>query len=166
MYQKRLKGYASIGYKIKGSSTPSSAPDLIYDGKSYLPAYEQDLQNVEKEILVVSPYLQSTRIKQFIKQISPAVLRQVSVVVMTLPIEEHKQKDLSCAENNLRILREYGIAVTEKSGVGGHFCVIDQKTVWYGSVNFLGFSSEEDSVMRLTDEEIAGRLLDTVIGKN
>ena len=166
MYQKRLKGYASIGYKIKGSSTPSSAPDLIYDGKSYLPAYEQDLQNVEKEILIVSPYLQSGRIKQFIKQISSAVLRQVSVVVMTRPFEEYKEKDRSSAENNLHTLQEYGITVTEKNGVSGHFCVIDQRTVWYGSVNFLGFSSEEDSVMRLADEEIAGRLLDTVIGKN
>lgn len=166
MYQKRLKGYASIGYKIKGSSTPSSAPDLIYDGKSYLPAYEQDLQNVKKEILIVSPYLQSGRIKQFIKLISPAVLRQVSIVVMTRPTGEYKEKDRISAENNLRTLREYGITVTEKSGISARFCVIDQKTVWYGSVNFLGFSSEEDSVMRLADEEIAGRLLDTVIGKN
>lgn len=165
MYQKRLKGYASIGYKIKGSSTPSSAPDLIYDGKSYLPVYEQDLQNAEKEILIVSPYLQNGRIKQFIKQITSAVLRQVSIVVITRPTCEYKEKDRKSVENNLYTLREYGIAVTEKTSVGGHFCVIDQKTVWYGSVNFLGFSSEEDSVMRLADEEIAGRLLDTVTGK-
>ena len=53
---------------------------------------------------------------------------------------------------------------SEKFGVSGRFCVIDQKTVWYGSVNFLGFSSEEDSVMRLADEEIAGRLIDNATG--
>ena len=85
---------------------------------------------------------------------------------MTRPTREYKEKDRISAENNLRTLREYGITVTEKSGISARFCVIDQKTVWYGSVNFLGFSSEEDSVMRLADEEIAGRLLDTVIGKN
>lgn len=139
---------------------------MIYDGKSYLPVYEQDLQNAEKEILIVSPYLQSGRIKQFIKQITSAILQQVSVVVVTRPIEEHKEKDRSYAENNLRALREYGIAVTEKSGVSGRFCVIDQRTVWYGSVNFLGFSSKEDSVMRLADKEIAGRLIDNATGKN
>ena len=84
---------------------------------------------------------------------------------MTRPFEEYKEKDRSSAENNLHTLQEYGITVTEKNGVSGRFCIIDQRTVWYGSVNFLGFSSEEDSVMRLADEEIAGRLLDTVTGK-
>lgn len=121
---------------------------------------------MKKEILIVSPYLQSGRIKQFIKQITSAVLRQVLIVVMTRPTREYKEKDRSYAENNLRALREYGIAVTEKSGVSGRFCVIDQRTVWYGSVNFLGFSSEEDSVMRLADEEIAGRLIDNATRKN
>ena len=166
MYQKRLKGYASIGYKIKGSSSPSSAPDLIYNGNSYLSVYEENLQNADKEILIVTPYLQSGRIKQFIKQISPAVLRQISVVVVTRPIEEYTEKDRRSVGISLQILREYGITVTEKSGISARFSIIDQKTIWYGSVNYLGFSSEEDSVMRLENEEIAGRLTDIVTDEN
>ncbi|HBL40481.1 MAG TPA: helicase, partial [Ruminococcaceae bacterium] len=33
MYQKRLRGYASIGYKVKIENTPNENPGIIYDGK-------------------------------------------------------------------------------------------------------------------------------------
>lgn len=55
MYQKRLRGYASIGYKIKSIETLQAAPDLIYDGKSFYPMYQEDIRNAAHEILIVGP---------------------------------------------------------------------------------------------------------------
>lgn len=35
MYQKRLKSYMSIGYKIKVDTALQAAPYLIYDGRNF-----------------------------------------------------------------------------------------------------------------------------------
>ena len=53
---------------------------------------------------------------------------------------------------------------TYRSGFHQKFTVLDQRTVWYGSVNFLSFGAAEESIMRLESPEIAGQLTDTVSG--
>ena len=35
MYQKRLKGYASMGYKVKGDSLPSESVNIIFDQENF-----------------------------------------------------------------------------------------------------------------------------------
>jgi len=35
--------------------------------------------------------------------------------------------------------------------------------VYYGSVNFLGFGTAEERIMRFTSHDIAGQLTDTVL---
>lgn len=42
------------------------------------------------------------------------------------------------------------------------FVIIDQRIVWYGSINFLSFGSAEESIMRLDSINIANELIDTV----
>lgn len=52
MYHKRLNGYSSIGYKIKGNSTANEPFDIIFDNKNFLPVYRNDILNTTKEILL------------------------------------------------------------------------------------------------------------------
>jgi hypothetical protein len=44
------------------------------------------------------------------------------------------------------------------NGFGG-FAIIDQKTVWYGSINLLSYGSAEESMMRIESNKIAYELL-------
>ena len=53
--------------------------------------------------------------------------------------------------------------VIYKSDFHQKFTVIDNKIVWYGSVNFLSFGTNEESIMRFVSFDIAGELTDTVI---
>lgn len=41
-----------------------------------------------------------------------------------------------------------------------HFAVIDREIVWYGSVNLLSNTKEEDGLMRVKSKEIAQELLE------
>ena len=41
-------------------------------------------------------------------------------------------------------------------------CVIDKSTVWYGSVNILGYATEEDNIIKITDMKLANELLDVI----
>ena len=53
--------------------------------------------------------------------------------------------------------------VSYKSDFHQKFTVIDQSVVWYGSVNFLSFGTQEESIMRFENTDIAGQLMDTVL---
>jgi len=42
------------------------------------------------------------------------------------------------------------------------FAVLDQKIVWYGSINLLSYGSAEESMMRLENPNIAFELLKSI----
>ena len=54
MYQKRVKGYAAVGYKAKIKTNEPITPNLIYDGKSFYPVFADDVMHATKEILIVT----------------------------------------------------------------------------------------------------------------
>jgi len=163
MYQKRLKGYAAIGYQIRADVRLPKSDDLIYDGRSFYPIYCQDLASARKEILIVSPFMRKSRLEKLARALTEPVLNGVTVKVLTRPPEDFPEKDRSGIKSNAQYLEGYGIHVAFRPGFHQKFTVIDQALVWYGSVNFLSFGSAEESIMRLESREIAGELIDSVM---
>ena len=49
-----------------------------------------------------------------------------------------------------------------KSDFHQKFTFVDNQIVWYGSVNFLSFGTNEESIMRFVSFDVAGDLTDTV----
>jgi superfamily II DNA or RNA helicase len=64
MYQKRLKGYAGMGYKAKVENLPSALPDIIFDNNNFLPVFSADITNAQNEILIVSPFVKKGELFQ------------------------------------------------------------------------------------------------------
>jgi len=42
------------------------------------------------------------------------------------------------------------------------FAIIDQKIVWYGSINLLSYGSSEESMMRIENTKIAYELMESL----
>ncbi len=63
MYQKKLKGYASIGYKIRSDNKENSAPEIIYNNENYFDIFCKDIISAHDEILIVSPVLRKTAVR-------------------------------------------------------------------------------------------------------
>ena len=163
MYQKRLKGYSSIGYRIKIDNEHGVTPDLIYDGKSFYTVYCQDIKSAHKEVLIVCPFMRKNRITQLSKTLIQAVQNGVSVTVITRPPEDFKEAEQEGVKENVSVLQSCGVNVIYKSGFHQKFTVVDNQIVWYGSVNFLSFGTNEESIMRFISFDVAGELKDTVM---
>lgn len=163
MYQKRLKGYSAIGYKLKIENDADILSDIIYDGKSFIPVYTNDLKAALHEILIVSPFMRKNRIKKLAPLLNEAIKNGVSVTVVTRPAEDFSVESKTAAEECAEILRKTGVEIKTKSNFHQKFTVVDAKTVWYGSVNFLSFGTAEESIMRFENGDIAGELTDTVM---
>lgn len=59
-------------------------------------------------------------------------------------------------------MQDTGVNMIFRSNIHQKFAVLDQKMVWYGSVNLLSFGSAEESIMRLESPVIASELVKTV----
>lgn len=160
MYHKRIKSYASIGYKTKALEQSTEKSNIIYDGKSFLSVYNIDIIAAKKEIIIVSPFMRKNRLSQMIKVLSKAVINGVVVTVITRSPDDFKEADRYTTIQNTEYLMQANIKVTHKSGFHQKFTVIDGSIIWYGSVNFLSFGSNDESIMRLESLDIAGELLD------
>jgi len=162
MYNKRLSGYASIGYKVKGENIPAESTDIIFDKTNFLPVFSNDIVNASREILIVSPFMTKRRTSQMLQNLRIALYKRVKVVVVTRPGEEFKAKELTSWQMALDQFGGSGLVVVFKSKIHQKFAVIDQKIVWYGSINLLSFGSAEESIMRIESSNIASELIRSI----
>ena len=85
------------------------------------------------------------------------------MTVVTRPVEDYTGENVKLTEDNLRLLESVGTKIIQKSSFHQKFTILDNKTVWYGSVNFLSFGTNEESIMRFESFDLAGVLTDTVL---
>jgi phosphatidylserine/phosphatidylglycerophosphate/cardiolipin synthase-like enzyme len=162
MYHKRLAGYAAIGYKARVESVPGESADIIFDNTTFLPVYKNDLLNAAREILIVSPFVTKRRVSQMLPFLGAAQDRKMKVIVVTRPAADFREKDRPALEEALALLIAAGVQVVFKSNIHQKFAIIDQKIVWYGSINLLSFGRAEESIMRLENPSIADELLGSI----
>ena len=159
MYHKRLNGYASIGYKAKAGAVEADSIDVIFDKSNFLPVYSNDILAAEREILIVSPFVTKRRTMQMLQQLEIALRNKVKVTVVTRPTGDFGEKGPPALQGTFDMLQHAGVNVVFRSNIHQKFALIDQKVVWYGSINLLSFGSAEESIMRLESPNIAGELL-------
>ena len=162
MYNKRLSGYASIGYKAKGESIASDPIDFIFDKSNFLPVYTNDMTNAAREILIVSPFVTGKRTAGMISYLKCAVDKKVRVQVVTRPIEDLGSKNSTAVQDALNLLRDTGIHLIFRPNIHQKFAIMDLRIVWYGSINLLSFGGAEESVMRLESPTIANELVRSI----
>ncbi|MGW8159982.1 MAG: TOTE conflict system archaeo-eukaryotic primase domain-containing protein [Desulfoprunum sp.] len=159
MYHKRLNGYASIGYMAKAGAVETDSIDVIFDKSNFLPVYGNDILAAEREILIVSPFVTKRRTVQMLQQLEIALQNKVKVTVVTRPTGNFGEKEPTALQGTLDMLQHAGVNVVFRSNIHQKFALIDQKVVWYGSINLLSFGSAEESIMRLESPNIASELL-------
>lgn len=159
MYHKRVSGYSGMGYKALSESSTDEKIGIIFDNHSFLPVFEKDIQSAKHEIVICSPFLRKARTTQMMKILSLARINDVRVTVMTRPAESYKLTDQPGMISLMQSLFDSGIAVIQKPNIHQKFALMDQNTVWYGSINLLSYGTADESIMRFENMEIAGELL-------
>ena len=162
MYQKRLTGYASMGYKAKSDDIMSASLDIIFDKDSFLPVFSNDLAGSKKEILIVSPFVRKRRSMQMLQYLRIALDKGIRAIVVTRPVEAFKAKDRIALQQVLEVLKNNDISIVFKSNIHQKFAIMDQKTVWYGSINLLSYGSAQESIMRIESSNIANELIKSI----
>jgi hypothetical protein len=159
MYWKRLAGYGAIGYRAKAESVADEPAHIIFDSTNFLPVYHNDMMNAARDTVIVSPFVTRRRALQMLPHLEAALAKGVSLVVVTRPTNAYSDKDRPALEEILTTLQDAGVRLMFRANIHQKYAVIDQKIVWYGSINLLSYGSAQESIMRLENPNIAQELM-------
>ena len=162
MYRKRLKGYAAIGYSVLSkdnltlfdnidSLQSSSYEGQIFNGSTFRQSFTKALKSSKQSVVVSSPKLYHTERNAFVKILKELQTNGIEVAIIT-----------SASNEQTEYLKKQGLFVRVVPNLSLCSCVIDKSIVWYGSINLLGYPTEEDSIIKCPDFKLATELLDII----
>ena len=160
--EKRLKGYASIGYKVKASPLSAAPTHNIFNKENFFPVYFQDMTTALKHILIVSPFITQKRIGQMSGHFKELLNKNVTVTIITRPAEDYQVDKRNRLKALFSMLEAGGVRLVLKPKIHQKFAVVDHHITWYGSINLLSFGYSEESIMRLESSSIACELEERV----
>ncbi|KAA3655881.1 MAG: helicase, partial [Calditrichaeota bacterium] len=117
MYQKRLRGYAAIGYSVKGDAKAIESISSIFDNNSFFPVFERDVQNTQREIVIVSPFLRKNRLVFMMGLLKATKERGVEITIATRPESDFQAHNRIAQKEKLAYLQSTGVKLTPKSRV-------------------------------------------------
>jgi superfamily II DNA or RNA helicase len=154
MYRRRLKGYASVGYKpILGVSNNlfDVFRNVIFTGNDYQKSLFSDLNVTNKSVVISSSKLWLPKHSLVLDLLSELIAKGVEVIVF-----------LRHSSDCVNRLLDIGVKVNIKEDLSIHAVVIDKSVIWYGSVNYLGYNTEDENAIRVKDESVAEELINII----
>ena len=156
MYRNRLKGYKQLGYTIKPDSNSAqneAVPSKLYSADDCKIDFIQDCIDAKKSAVICSPYLSKTEVQKFLSFV-PNILSNGCKIFITTRLHEDEDRRKK-QQPYIDMLEAAGAVVFAKENISQLLAVFDERILWYGSINFLGYSEAEDCSIRICNAEIA-----------
>lgn len=154
MYQKRLKTYAKLGYEIY-SAEDSEQPDynILIEPANAIEALIKDITGATKSAFIAASHASAACLTKLTTTLAGAAARGITleVYVASPPRDDAKA-----------IFAEMNVDYSVKAK--GRLCaaVIDEETVWYGTIPLLAFPKKEDRSIRFKSNEVAAEFLSEI----
>lgn len=154
MYQKRLKTYAKLGYEIFAADDNRRADqNILVRSTRAVEALADDIASATKSIFIAAPYASAACLAKLAAAVTSAIARGIALEV-SIASTPHDDVKAIFTEMNV----DYSIKAE------GRLCaaVIDEETVWYGTIPLLAFPKKEDCSIRFKSSEVAAELLSEI----
>ena len=151
MYRKRLKEYAAAGYgkNVVSYKSDKNPQELIFERNSYEVAFQNDLAKAKHSVVIAVPKVKFKYKPAIISTLTKLLHEGVAMVVH---IKEEGADEMELANAGMDVIcsKEQTLQCA----------IIDKSIVWYGSINFFGYNSETNNVMRIADHRIANEMIE------
>ena len=156
MYQRRLKGYAAIGYQLLENepSVTEQHPQSLFSGNNYQASLVEHISQAKHPVLIAAMKSGLKKQSGLWRALKEAICRGVQVVVFV----KHRNEQVEW-------LQREGFAVYVSESLTLQLVVIDKKDIWYGSINFIGYATEEDFAVRFADKQLVAEMIDMLYGE-
>ena len=159
MYQNRLKGYKHLGYSIKqniSENTEIQTESKLYSAEDYKSDFQKDILSAASKIIISVPYLSKSNVQNFVLSSTTLLVKGVSIQIIVRKQEDEAKRKKS--EPCIEMFENIGIRVIEQENISQKITIIDERIIWYGNINFLGYAENEECCMRIVDNIIASEI--------
>lgn len=154
MYRKRLLGYKAVGYSIAIANEGLFAElttEAVFDATTFERPFLEDLSKAKQSIVISTTRLCWYRTPRIIEILAAASMRGISITIIITEIG-HRESEL----------QEMGFTILNRPSCKMQCAVVDQRIGWYGSVNLIGHSNADTSVIRMVTPELTNALIDAL----
>ncbi len=145
---------ASLGH----TTNPISGGGL-YTDKNFWPAFLRDIQNCEKSLIILSPFIAVKRAGKLFDYLRVLVNKGVEVTIYTRPPTEQTGVLGEQSEETIKQLSKIGVKVTQRKNMHQKIALIDNQIVWEGSLNILSHSKTGEQMRRHEGENVANEVI-------
>lgn len=154
MYKRRLRGYASVGYQIK-SNAPidlfNESQSVIFNGHTYQSEFFKDLHQAKRSVVISATKLWFAKHSVVLDKLKDLLVRGVEIVTVIKSNQEKKE-----------LLKVAGTSIRVNDSLAIDVVIIDKSLIWYGSINYLGFNTDENNAIRIYDSTLAENILEVL----
>lgn len=156
MYRKRLKGYSAAGYGKSSENTTSeqASKELIYERDNYETPFHDDLLTAKRSVIIAVPKVKFKYKTAIITTLTDLLHNGLEIAVL-IKEDGHNEAALTNA----------GIYVNTNTEQTLQCAIIDNSIVWYGNINFFGFTAPTANIIRIPDPKIAQQFTHTLTPK-
>lgn len=152
MYKRRLKGYASVGYQIKSNAPMdlfNESHSVIFNGHTFQREFFNDLFNTKHSIVISATKLWFAKHSSVLDTLKGISAQGVEVVTF-IKNDLEKEKQLKGTGASIRVNDALAIDVA----------IIDKSLIWYGSINYLGYNTDENNAIRIYNSILAENIIE------
>jgi hypothetical protein len=134
--------------------------DNFYD------TFTKDLLRAKHEVIIESPFISFKRINYLLPTFRKLTWRKVRIIINTKPVDEQDPDYSWQAEECIAMLQELGVEVLITGGHHRKLAIIDQQTLYEGSLNILSQNDSCEVMRRIYSEQLAEQMINFIgIGK-
>jgi superfamily II DNA or RNA helicase len=156
MYGKRLKGYRDLGYQLGEPGLAPARLNFIFDQSNYWDSLMNDLFDAKEMIWISSTSLNIKSVRSMEKTISR---RNLNIKNQVLFINQKDQTNTGVKKDYTQIANEIlerlSFIIRPATEMSCNAVIIDHRILWYGSLAPIGFSKENESIMRIESPKLA-----------
>lgn len=154
MYQKRLKTYAKLGYEVFAANDNKRADqNILVRPARAVEALADDIERATKSIFIAAPYASAACLAKLAAVLTGAAARGIA---LEISIASTPHNDVKAIFTEMNV--DYSIKAEGRLRAS----VIDEETVWYGTIPLLAFPKKEDRSIRFKSSEVAAELLSEI----
>ncbi len=145
-------------------SSPQSLPQFdsrLYDEKGFYQQFVKDLKTCKHEVIIESPYISTSRMKQLASVFSRLIANGVKVYVITRDPDKHIEEYALQAEQEIRWFESIGVQVIATTNNHHRkLAIIDRKILWEGSLNILSQTNSREIMRRIAGAYYAREMVE------
>lgn len=133
----------------------------LFTEKDFYSAFLEDVKSAQKEVIIESPFITSTRMKIVKPILTQLLCKGIKVHIITRDPAEHNEEYRFEATEEILDCSELGVHIVLLQGNHHRkLAVIDRSILWEGSLNILSQTRSREIMRRIENQRVVQQLLD------